>query len=371
MTALMSAFDQHVRVSCTDRAGIITFVNPAFCRSSGYTPAELLGQTHRLLRSNRHPPEFFANLWRTIARGDVWRGEMHNRAKDGSEYWVAATIAPLAAGPSLGSSYIALCTDITQRELEAQAQIERQLRELGRLHAKVARSDEELRQYAYVASHDLQEPLRAIVGCGQLLRQEFAAAISDQTARQLLDHMIEGGQRMQQLVLALLAYSRVASRASCRVFTSSQIALEQAIRELDSSIRASGATIEAHGLPNVSCDPQQIALLFQNLLENAIKYRGNERPVIRVSAALDGDSWRFSVADNGIGIDPQYSERVFVLFQRLHARGKYQGCGVGLSVCKKIVERHGGNIWVESDEGKGTTVSFTLSARESTPGDEA
>jgi PAS domain S-box-containing protein len=364
MTALLAAFDQHVSVSCTDRTGIITFVNPAFCRSSGYTSGELLGQTHRLLRSSQHPPEFFANLWQTISGGNVWRGEMHNCAKDGSDYWIAATIAPLASGPSLSSSYVALCTDITPLGLEAQAQLARQRTEL-------ARRDEELRQYAYVASHDLQEPLRAILGCGQLLRQEYADAISDETARQLLDHVIEGGQRMQQLVLALLAYSRVASRTSCRILSSSQLALGQAIQELDATIRETGAAIEAHDLPAVSCDPQQIALLFQNLLDNAIKYRGSERPVVRVSAALDGEYWRFSVADNGIGIEPQYFARIFVLFQRLHARGKYPGCGVGLSICRKIAERHGGNIWVESETGKGSTFCFTLPARTSAPIDEA
>jgi two-component system, chemotaxis family, sensor kinase Cph1 len=359
VTALMKSLDQHVGVTCTDATGDITFVNEAFCRISGYTPTELLGHNHRLLRADHHPRDFFAELWRTIARGEVWRGEITNRAKDGSEYWVIAIVAPIADGALLGASYVALYTDITQQKRQALAELERSRTELARCH-------EELQQYAYVASHDLQEPLRAIVGCGQLLRQEYAEATSDATARQLLDHMIDGGQRLQQLVLALLAYSRVASCSWRRVPSSAQSALQQAIERLDASIQASAATIEAHDLPTVSCDPQQLILLFQNLLENAIKYRAVAPPVIRISAELDGDHWRFSVADNGIGIERQYSERVFVLFQRLHARGKYPGSGVGLTICRKIVEQHGGKIWVESEKTRGTTFHFTLPTPEST-----
>jgi chemotaxis family two-component system sensor kinase Cph1 len=360
LTALMRSVDQHVGVTCTDATGDITFVNDAFCRISGYASAELLGRNHRVLSAGHHPRDFFAQLWRTIARGEVWRGEMMNRAKDGSAYWVGAIVAPVVDGASLGASYVALYTDITQQKRDSFAELERHRAELGRCH-------EELRQYAYVASHDLQEPLRAIVSCGQLLRQEYAEATTDATARQLIDHMIEGGQRLQEQVLALLAYSRIASRPSLRISTSSGLAIEQAMERLDTSIEANAATIEARDLPTVSCDPHQLVQLFQNLLDNAIKYRAAEPPSIRVSAERDGNFWRFSVADNGIGIDPQYSERIFVLFQRLHARGKYPGSGVGLTVCRKIVEQHGGRIWLEPDEGHGTTFHFTLPAHESTP----
>jgi two-component system, chemotaxis family, sensor kinase Cph1 len=360
LTALMRSLDPIFGVTCADATGNITFVNEAFCRISGYAPDELLGRSHRVLGSGHHPHDFFAELWQTVTRGEVWRGEILNRAKGGGDRWVSAIVAPLGESSSLGASYVALYTDITPQKREALAELERQ-------RAELRRCNEELRQYAYVASHDLQEPLRAIVSCGQLLRQEYADATTDATARQLIDHMIEGGQRLQEQVLALLAYSRIASRPSLRIAASTRSALEQAIERLTGAIQASATTIEAHDLPVVSCDPHQLVQLFQNLLDNAIKYRSAEPPIIRVSAELDGGFWRFSVADNGIGVDGQYAERIFVLFQRLHARGKYPGSGVGLTVCRKIVEQHGGKIWVEPQNGRGTTFHFTLPAHESTP----
>jgi PAS domain S-box-containing protein len=360
---LTSVLDAHAFVACTDGAGLITFVSPACCRLFGYTREELVGKTPGML-SAELDGDRVPELGQQLARGETWRGELSLRAKDGVRHWVAATLAPLAGSSREASQYVAVGIDITESKLATLAELERQRSEL-------ARCDAELGQYAYVASHDLQEPLRAIVGCGQLLRQEYMTESHDPTARQLLDHMIEGGQRMQGLVLALLAYSRVGTGARHRVWYSSRDALDQAIRLLETSIAEAGATVETSDLPTVCSDPQQLVQLFQNLLENALKYRGPERPVIVVSAARDGDFWRFSVADNGIGIDRQYFERIFVLFQRLHPRNKYPGTGIGLSLCKKIVERHGGRIWVDSEHSRGATFHFTLPAHRHLATEEA
>jgi chemotaxis family two-component system sensor kinase Cph1 len=361
---LASALDQHAIVACADRAGLITFVNPACCRVSGYTREELIGKGHDILRAEHHEGEPVRALWQKLAQGESWRGELQLRAKDGAEHWVAASVSPLAGSTREASHYVAVCIDITQNKLATLAELERQ-------RSMLAHCNEELEQYAYVASHDLQEPLRAIVGCGQLLREEYATGTHDDTARQLLDHMIEGGQRMQRLVLALLAYSRLGTREPRRVRISSRDALDQALRLLGTAIEEAGATIEARDLPAVSSDPEQIVQLFQNLLENAIKFHGTERPVIRVDATRDGDFWRFSITDNGIGIDRQYFQRIFVLFQRLHARNKYPGTGVGLTLCKKIVEGHGGRIWVDSEHSRGATFHFTLPAHRTLGAEEA
>jgi PAS domain S-box-containing protein len=359
-----AALDQHAIVACTDSAGVITFANPACCRVSGYTREELIGRGHDIVSAAHHASEPVRELRQKLARGESWRGELQLRAKDGAEHWVAASVAPLAGGTREASHYVAVCIDITQNKLATLADLERQRSELARSH-------EELEQYAYIASHDLQEPLRAIVGCGQLLREEYATVTHDETARQLLDHMIEGGQRMQRLVLALLDYSRLDTRELRRVCASSHDALGHAIRLLETTIAEAGATIESSELPSVSSDPQQLVQLFQNLLDNAIKYHGTERPVIRVSVSRDGDFWRFSITDNGIGIERQYFERIFVLFQRLHARSKYPGTGVGLALCKKIVEGHGGRIWVDSEQGSGATFHFTLPAHRNLGAEEA
>jgi chemotaxis family two-component system sensor kinase Cph1 len=354
-TDLASALDQHALVACTDRNGIITFVNPACCRVSGYTREELIGTSHAILCAEPYEGEPLRELWQKLVRGESWRGELQLRSKDGAEHWLAASVAQLAGNTREAPHFVAVCIDITPTKLATLAALERQRSELARSH-------EELGQYAYVASHDLQEPLRAIVGCGQLLRDEYASVTHDETARQLLDHVIEGGQRMQRLVLALLAYSRLSTRELRRVCVSSHDALGQAIQRLGTTIEGAEATIEARDLPAVSSDPEQMVQLFQSLMENAIKYRGAERPIIRISATRDGDFWRFSITDNGIGIDRQYFERIFVLFQRLHARNKYPGTGVGLALCKKIVEGHGGRIWVDSEHSRGATFHFTLPA---------
>jgi PAS domain S-box-containing protein len=359
-TSLMRALDEHAVVACADGAGRITFASSAFCRVSQRTLHDLMGKHVGSIEAGAHPPELLRAIWETISSGETWRGELRGRAKDGSAYWLAGTVAPLATGSPGDRRYVLVAADITEAKL-------RSITELSRERAELERGWDA--QYSHAASHDLQEPLRAIVSCGQLLQTEYAANV-DETMRQLIDHMVDGGQRMQRLVLGLLAYSRLGSHAPRLVPVSSREALQQAAGQLKSKLQETGASIDLGDLPSVLSDPPELVQLFYNLLSNALEYRAERRPVIQVRAALDGDCWRFSVADNGIGIEERNFTRIFVLFQRLHARGRYDGTGLGLSMCKKIVERHGGRIWVESASGRGATFHFTLAAHGAAPGEK-
>jgi PAS domain S-box-containing protein len=224
---------------------------------------------------------------------------------------------------------------------------------------ELARSNKDLEQFAYVASHDLQEPLRAVAGFVELLKRNLQGSLDAKTT-QYMHFTVDGAMRMQSLISGLLEYSRIGTRAKGPQQTDSGVALKQAIASLQTSIKESGAEITSDGLPVVYFDNVQLSQLFQNLIGNAIKFRAEQAPRIYVSAVRLDDRWRFAVADNGIGIDPQYAERIFLIFQRLHNREKYPGTGIGLSICKKIVERHDGKIWVESKPGHGSTFYFTI-----------
>jgi len=223
----------------------------------------------------------------------------------------------------------------------------------------LARSNAELEQMAYVASHDLQEPLRMVASYLQLLEQRYDGRL-DASAHEFIGFAVDGAKRMQALIDDLLTYSRVGPWATLLQPTDCNAVAAAALRSLCMAIKESGAQIQCKGLPVVMGDPGQLTQLFQNLMANAIKFRGGQAPRITVRAERDGAFWRFALQDNGIGIAPEYFERIFVMFQRLHSRRTYSGTGIGLAICKKIVERHGGRIWVESGPQPGTTVLFTL-----------
>jgi PAS domain S-box-containing protein len=243
------------------------------------------------------------------------------------------------------------------RDITAAQRAEEEIRQRV---AELTRSNQELEQFAYVTSHDLSEPLRMVASYTQLLSRRYADKFDDD-GREFIKYAVDGAQRMKQLIDDLLMYSR-AGRAKVPM---RQIrldrSLDDALANLANAVERNGATIERGPLPELVCEKAGLTQVFQNLVGNAIKFRGESAPVVRIHAVEDEHFWTVSVADNGIGIAPEYFQRIFIIFQRLHARTKYEGTGIGLSICKKIVERHGGQISVTSGPGQGTTFSFTLS----------
>ena len=264
------------------------------------------------------------------------------------------------AGEVIGA-FVAM-RDITDRkkaeemQREAEDALKKQTKEL-------VRSNAELEQFAYVAAHDLQEPLRMISSYVQLLEQRYKGKL-DSDADEYIAYAVDGANRMQGLINGLLTYARVSTRGKDLTPVDTEDVFERAIANLKVAIEESGGTVTHDPLPTVIADDRQLVQLFQNLIGNAIKFRGEARLHVHVSAGQTGEEWVFSVRDNGIGIDPEQFERIFVIFQRLHPAAEYQGSGIGLSIAKKIVERHDGRIWVESKPGEGSTLYFTLPVRD-------
>jgi len=236
-----------------------------------------------------------------------------------------------------------------------------QARELERLNQELGRSNQELQQFAYVASHDLQEPLRMVASYVQLIERRYKDKL-DTDAVEFINFAVDGAKRMQTLINDLLAYSRVSTQGEAMGQTDVNEAIDRALANLQARITDTGATIRRAGeMPTFKADSGQLARLFQNLVGNALKFCQDRSPVVEISVEGQDEHWRFAIRDNGIGIDPKYADRIFIIFQRLHTRTEYDGTGIGLAVCKRIVERHGGLIWFDSTPGEGTTFYFTIS----------
>ena len=252
-----------------------------------------------------------------------------------------------------------IVTPVHKAELRAQVEI---LLRTRRLTQELSTANKDLQQFAYVASHDLQEPLRMVTSFVQLLAERYKGKL-DKDADEFIGFAVDGATRMQALIEGLLDYSRVGTRGKEFAPTDSETALQQAEQNLKVAIEESGAEITHDPLPTVPGDDVQLTELLQNLIANAIKFhRADEPPRIHVSAEQQHGEWVFSVKDNGIGIESRHVDRLFKVFSRLHAPDEYPGTGIGLAVCKRIVERHGGRIWVESEPGKGSTFYFTIPA---------
>lgn len=280
--------------------------------------------------------------------------ELHIERSDGGNVILLGGAVPLfdPAGSPRGA--VAAFHDVTERK-RAEYELYRTLEELKRSNA-------ELEQFAYVASHDLQEPLRALTGMVQLLQQRYKGKL-DARADEYINLAVDAAGRMQGLISALLTFSRVDRYGGPIAAVDMDAVLASALANLQVAVREADARVTHDPLPRVGADGPQITQVFQNLIGNAIKFRTAAAPQIHVGATAVPDAWQFSVRDNGIGIDPGYAERIFLIFQRLHSRREYPGTGIGLALCKKIIERHGGKIWVESQLGAGATFYFTLPKR--------
>lgn len=341
-----------------DMQGRCTFCNAASIRLLGYdNPIDLLGkQMHPLVHHTRADGTPYTHDDCQICTSFRESTGSHSDAeilwkRDGSsfpvEYWAYPI---LRDGKPIGS--VVTFLDITERKA-THILLLRKVEELDR-------SNRELEQFLYVGSHDLQEPLRMVVSYTQLLSRRYKGKL-DSDADEYIAFAVDGAVRMQRLIQDLLAYSRVGTKGQDMVDTSSNNALQQALEKLRSVTEDSGALVTYDQLPAVLADETQLIQLFQNIIGNAIKYQNRGVPHIHISAAKSGANiWTFSVKDNGIGIDSQHFERIFRMFQRLHKREEFDGTGVGLAICKKIVERHGGGISVESQLGQGSTFRFTL-----------
>jgi PAS domain S-box-containing protein len=331
----------------------LVYVNEAACTSLGYRRERLLSMTVGDFDENAR--QRWNEIWGEVKQAGALTVESSHLTATGERIPVEVNVNYLNFD---GSEYhCAFVRDITARKRAAEA-LERKAREL-------AASNAELEQFAYAASHDLQEPLRMIASYAQLLARRYRGKL-DGDADEFIRFIVEGAERMQTLIRDLLAYSRAGRASQTPARVDLQDCAQVSLANLRAMLEESAAAVEIRPLPELVGQRSQLIQLFQNLIGNALKYHGADPPRVHVSAERRGSEWLFSVRDNGIGIDPQYREQVFDLFRRLHSRNEYAGTGIGLAICKKIVESHGGRIWVESEPGCGATFHFTLPAETST-----
>jgi PAS domain S-box-containing protein len=332
--------------------GYFVEVNPSFTRALGHSRDDLVAKPFANF-IHRDDIEKTAKVMDDLGSGtDLNAFRNRYRCKDGSYRWLEWTCPAALPGEQF---LYAAARDITDTVF---LEVERQ-----RLNTELTRSNADLQQFAYVASHDLQEPLRAVSGCVQIIDKRYRSQL-DVSAEELIGHTVDGVRRMQTLISDLLDFSRIAKPGDGFVSTDLDLALGEALANLEASIRETDARVTRDPLPTILADRGQMTRLFQNLVGNALKFRGSSKPIINIGVHRADHAWRFSVRDNGIGIQKDYFDRIFVLFQRLHTRDKYPGTGIGLAICKKIVERHGGLISVESAPGVGSTFSFTVPDKE-------
>ena len=349
------ALDESSIVAITDQKGIIKYVNNNFCRISKYSAEELLGQDHRIINSGHHSKDFIRNLWVTIANGKIWRGELKNKAKDGTIYWVDTTIVPFLNEEGKPYQYVAIRADITGRKLA-----EEENRKLNEdLELRVKQRTEEMEAFSYSISHDLRSPLRAVNGYAKMLEEDYNKLFDDE-GRRLLKVVQENAKKMGLLIDDLLAFSRLGRKEIYKTNVNMKLLTENVLDELNKSIHCNGE-IKINDLHSAKADNTLMNQVMTNLLSNAIKYSFNtDKPVIEIKSEKKNGDVIYAVSDNGAGFDMQYVHKLFGVFQRLHAEEEFEGTGVGLAIVHRIITKHGGKVWAKGEIGKGATFYFSL-----------
>ncbi|MDO6433371.1 PAS domain S-box protein [Flavitalea sp. BT771] len=357
------ALDEASIVAITNQKGIITHVNDNFCRISKYSAEELLGQDHRLINSVYHPAEYIRNLWVTIANGKIWRGELRNKAKDGSIYWVDTTIIPFLEENGKPYQYVAIRADITDRK-KAEEELHKLNEELeNRITLRTAQLEtatKEMEAFAYSVSHDLRAPLRGITGFASILEEEYSSKL-DAEAHRITTVIINNAQKMGRLIDDLLAFSRTSRQDIIKTTIPTPSMVQAVTEELTAGMDASSIEWELHPLPKVRGDLGAIRQVWVNLLSNALKYSAGRKPArIEVGSYQHEGQIAFFVKDNGVGFDNKYKGKLFRVFQRLHTADQFEGTGIGLALVEKIVSKHGGAVWAEGEPGNGACFTFSL-----------
>jgi PAS domain S-box-containing protein len=350
---LMVSNSKDYAILMLDPEGRVVSWNEGAERIKGYRAEEIIGQHFSLF----YAPEDVINGKPSLeleeaTKNERFEDEAWRVRKDGSRFFASVVITALRDEKGLLRGFGKITRDITERK-RAEKHLLKTMRELER-------SNGDLQQFTNVAAHDLQEPLRMVASFTRLLADRYRGSLSSE-ADEFFAYAVDGCTRMQRLIADLLVYSRVGANERALRKISSESAMNEALTNLRATIDDSGAVVTHDSLPAITMDETQLTQVFQNLIGNAIRYRNAEIPRVHVSATRNsGDEWIFSVQDNGLGIDPQDYERIFVLFQRLHGQNEFKGTGIGLAICKKVVERQGGRIWVESQPGKGATFYFSV-----------
>ncbi|HMH22953.1 MAG TPA: PAS domain S-box protein [Puia sp.] len=357
------ALEESSIVAITDQRGTITHANENFCKISRYSVDELIGRDHRIINSDYHPKEFIRGLWGTIAKGKIWRGELRNRARDGSIYWVDTTIVPFLDEQGKPYQYVAIKADITGRkEVEDELyKLNQELEDRVDLRTRqLEAANKEMEAFTYSVSHDLRTPLRGIIGFTTMLEEDYTSKLDD-GARRITTIIKNNTLKMGRLIDDLLAFSRMGRQDIVKTGINTAEMVKEVISELASENNRSGIEWELETLPSIKGDINTIRQVWVNLISNAIKYSGKkERPHIGIGSFIHEGQIAFFIKDNGVGFDNKYKDKLFNVFQRLHGAEEFEGTGIGLALVMKIIAKHGGKVWAEAELDKGACFYFSL-----------
>jgi PAS domain S-box-containing protein len=343
-------------VAITDPRGKITYVNDKFCAISKYSRTELIGQDHRIINSGYHSKEFIRDLWSTLTQGKVWKGEIKNRAKDGTFYWVATTIVPFLNDAGKPRQYVAIRADITEQKTA-----EETIRKLNvELEQRVKERTAELEAFSYSISHDLRAPLRTMGGFARILQEDYAAQLPDE-AKHHLERIHANAMKMGDLIDGLLSFSRLTRSPLKKQTLEPEKLVHRVLAELNSEIEHRDIQITVGALPPCQADPTLLQQVLVNLISNAIKYTRRKHPaLVEIGGHRDELRNTYYVRDNGAGFDMDYASKLFGVFQRFHRAEDFEGTGVGLAIVRRIINRHGGEVWAQAKPNQGATFFFTL-----------